>query len=46
MHLESIKRYGIENSVFNELKEIDKNVLKSLYLLSFKKYEGFKNLNI
>jgi hypothetical protein len=44
--LENIKRYGIENSVFNELKEIDKNVLKSLYLLSFKKYEGFKNLNI
>jgi len=37
---------GIENTVFEELKEIDENILKSLYLLSFKKYEGFFSLNI
>lgn len=28
------------NSVFGELKVIDPNLLKSIYLLSFKKYEG------
>ena len=44
--LKEIGRNGINNIVFEELKEIDKNILKSLYLLSFKKYEGFSNLNI
>ena len=36
----------IKNSVFPELKKISPNLMKSLYLLSFEKYEGFKNLNI
>jgi hypothetical protein len=34
------------NSVFKELEEIDSNLLKSIYLLSFKKYEGFDDFNI
>jgi len=36
----------IENSVFNELSEISPNLLKSLYLLSFSKYEGFDTFNV
>jgi len=44
--LEEIQQKGIENSVFEELKEIDENILKSLYLLSFQRYEGFDHLNI
>ena len=36
----------IQNIVIEELKDIDENLLKSLYLLSFKKYEGFKNFNM
>ena len=44
--LEDIQQNGIENSVFEELKEVDENILKSLYLLSFQKYEGFDNLNM
>ncbi len=39
-------KFYIQNSVFKELKALDNNLLKSLYLLSFKEYEGFKNLNI
>ncbi|MDQ6962642.1 MAG: Eco47II family restriction endonuclease [Mariprofundaceae bacterium] len=34
------------NTVFTELKEISPNLLKSLYLLSFEKYEGFDNFNV
>jgi hypothetical protein len=44
--LEYIQQNGIENSVFEELQNIDENMLKSLYLLSFKKYEGFEGLSI
>ncbi|MDQ7047785.1 MAG: Eco47II family restriction endonuclease [Sulfurovum sp.] len=44
--LEEIQQSGIENSVFEELEGIDKNILKSLYLLSFEKYEGFSRLQI
>ena len=44
--LEEIQQNGIENTVFEELKVIDENILKSLYLLSFQKYEGFDNLDI
>jgi len=44
--LKEIQQNSIESSVFDELKEVDKNILKSLYLLSFKKYEGFDNLDI
>lgn len=34
------------NTVFAELEEISSNLLKSLYLLSFEKYEGFDNFNV
>ncbi len=34
------------NSVFAELEEIDPNLLKSIYLLSFRKYQGFDDFNI
>jgi len=44
--LKNIELKGIKNSVFKELQEIDNNMLKSLYLLSFERYEGFKSLNI
>jgi len=44
--LEEIQQNGIENTVFKELEGIDENILKSLYLLSFKKYEGFDSINI
>jgi len=42
----SLHEEMIENSVFEELKEISPNLLKSLYLLSFKNYEGFDTLVI
>jgi hypothetical protein len=32
------------NTVFEELNKISDDILKSLYLLSFKTYEGFKDL--
>ena len=44
--LKDIEQQGLHNSVFDELKEIDENILKSLYLLSFKRYEGFDDLNM
>lgn len=44
--LDKIEQSGIENSVFEELKEIDENILKSLYLLSFQRYEGFDSLKM
>lgn len=34
------------NSVFRELENIDPNLLKSIYLLAFKKYEGFDDFNV
>lgn len=34
------------NTVFYELKQISPNLLKSLYLLSFAKYEGFNDFNV
>ncbi len=34
------------NSVFSELEQIDCNLLKSIYLLSFRHYEGFDDFNI
>jgi len=36
----------VENSVFEELSEISPNLLQSLYLLSFSKYEGFDSFKI
>ena len=44
--LEEIQQNGIENTVFEELEGIDENILKSLYLLSFQRYEGFDTLSI
>jgi len=37
----SIEDEIMQNSVFQELQAISPNILKSLYLLSFSKYEGF-----
>lgn len=37
---------GEINTVVAELKQISPNILKSLYLLSFRKYEGFDEFNI
>jgi hypothetical protein len=34
------------NTVFSELEQISPNLLKSLYLLSFEKYEGFGDFNV
>jgi len=34
----------VEGSVFTELQEISPDLLKSIYLLSFKKYQGFSEL--
>lgn len=34
------------NTVFNELKALSPDLLKSIYLLSFKKYQGFDDLNL
>jgi hypothetical protein len=34
------------NSVFKELRDIDPNLLKSIYLLSFREYEGFNDFNV
>ena len=36
----------IQNSVFEELDALSPNVLQSLYLLAFKKYEGFDTFSI
>lgn len=36
----------VENHVFAELQDISPNLMKSLYLLSFEKYEGFSELEI
>ncbi|MGL4392633.1 MAG: Eco47II family restriction endonuclease [Fusobacteriaceae bacterium] len=44
--MSELKSTLIENSVFEELEKLDKNILKSLYLLSFKTYEGFGSLDI
>jgi len=37
---------NIQNSVFEELSQISPNLLKSLYLLSFSKYEGFESFTL
>lgn len=48
--IEDIVNYGAfdpgTNSVVQELREIDSNLIKSLYLSSFKKYEGFNTFNL
>ena len=35
-----------KNTVIKEVSDIDRNIMKSIYLLSFSKYEGFDNFNI
>jgi len=42
----SIEVESIQNSVFEELSTLSKNLLKSLYMLSFSKYEGFDSFEI
>lgn len=42
----SVKLEEKSNSVVSELQAIDKNLLKSIYLLSFRKYEGFNDFHI
>lgn len=44
--LSELTQNNIQNTVFEELSYIDENLLKSLYLLSFGRYEGFSNLQI
>ena len=44
--VKDLEQSHIENSVFSELSEISPNLLQSLYLLSFSKYEGFNTLNV
>jgi len=41
-----LKRDEINSTVLEELKVLSPNILKSLYLLAFSKYEGFDNFNI
>lgn len=40
----AIETHKKENTVFAELNEISTDLLTSIYLLSFEKYEGFNNL--
>jgi len=42
----TLEQETVKNTVFGELSQISPNLLKSLYLLSFSKYEGFDNLTI
>lgn len=42
----NVKLSEKSNTVVNELKEIDNNLLKSIYLLSFRKYAGFHDFDI
>jgi len=41
-----IEQETVQNTVFEELNKISPNLLKSLYLLSFSKYDGFDTLEI
>jgi len=41
-----IEQETVQNTVFEELNKISPNLLKSLYLLSFSKYEGFDTLEV
>lgn len=42
----SIPNAKLNNTVFVELSKLSPNVLKSIYLLSFQKYEGFDELEV
>ena len=39
----NMNRESNQNTVFEDLKKIDSDIMKSLYLLAFKTYEGFEN---
>jgi hypothetical protein len=39
----NMSRESNKNTVFEDLKKIDSDIMKSLYLLAFKTYEGFEN---
>ncbi len=43
--IERMKIGEIQNSVFGDLNQISSDIMKSIYLLSFEKYEGFDGLN-
>lgn len=44
--VKDMPRESFKNSVFEELQNISPNVIESLYLLSFKKYEGFGGFHV
>lgn len=39
-----VNENGINNTVFDELKSISPDIISSLYLLAFEKYQGFEKL--
>ncbi len=43
--VKDLKKQNKNNTVFKELSLISDNNLKSIYLLAFKRYEGFKTFN-
>jgi hypothetical protein len=44
--VQSLKKNKASNTVIQELKAIDENLLKSVYLLSFARYEGFDDFAV
>jgi len=44
--VKELEQGSIENTVFEELSQVSPNLLQSLFLLSFSKYEGFENFKI
>jgi uncharacterized membrane protein len=44
--VQSLKKSKASNTVTQELKAIDENLLKSVYLLSFARYEGFDDFTV
>ncbi|MCK5284552.1 MAG: Eco47II family restriction endonuclease [Alphaproteobacteria bacterium] len=44
--IDKTKNNSMKNTVFDELKSISPNLMKSIYLLSFSKYEGFNKLEV
>lgn len=44
--VQSLKKNKTSNTVIQELKAIDENLLKSVYLLSFARYEGFDDFTV
>lgn len=44
--LKELKSEILENSVFEELQMLGSDIIKNIFLLSFKTYEGFSNFHI